>query len=467
MPAPGAPVWSPQTPLDTGLGFGAGLQAGVPADVPTGTPASLGALPTLPAIIDPVAVEREAIIARDIAQMRSARQGRDVAQAKYEELEKNHIAIRQTTLRQYEIAEKIAEPLRQAHLEYGRIGRYLAAATTEAEKALLLIEYQRLADLIKALETNWKTATDAYQKLLEQTQAAFAQMWDARGEVTQLDITIERLELEVRNLRQVKAGGPAAQSEPPPRPLPTAGDLVETSVPEPAGGERINPPAQPASPVPAGLAGGTPDLMQSASPREWLGLAQDIAEQEARAEQIKGDALAVIEATAVVADVVGKQVGQRFVSYTPGMDGVETGLAAARGFAETFGKRLAEGASLSEAATAGAVDAGISGTISFIGNQAVAGADVLRDRILVLNAVGLSKLSVQQITELGVKGVSFVFVKEGQEITGNLAENVTKKLARMAELQARGWADSAASKPADGAGGAYGSSTVNTPAVNR
>jgi Asp-tRNA(Asn)/Glu-tRNA(Gln) amidotransferase C subunit len=158
-----------------------------------------------------------------------------------------------------------------------------------------------------------------------------------------------------------------------------------------------------------GVAGGTPDPLADATQQELREFMQMQANWEAGVLNVQTTVLEGADLAGVAAQTV--------ISYIPGLTVADVALSAGRGFAETFGQQIANGASFSEAAGKAALSGGFEGAISYVGNRLTAGADRLANRVVVLSDVGVSKLTVKQIAEMGSKGFSFVVVKTTQAAT--------------------------------------------------
>lgn len=171
------------------------------------------------------------------------------------------------------------------------------------------------------------------------------------------------------------------------------------------------------------------------------------------------------------ADVAG-QVTQTIVGFVPSATVADVALTTARGFAEALGEEMAKGTSWDDALKIASVNAGMKGTVSFIGNKLTAGADGMANRVAVLSEVGFTKLSTKQIAEAGSKGISFLVVKTTQtgtqELVGEFAgKPAMKKVAEWVKDDKNTGKSTGSSKlnNSGGYGGGYGSSHATQPLV--
>lgn len=161
-------------------------------------------------------------------------------------------------------------------------------------------------------------------------------------------------------------------------------------------------------------------------------------------------------------DMAG-QVSQTVIGFIPGLSGTDVALSGVRGFAEALGDEMSKGTSWGDALSIAAVNAGIKGAVSIVGNKLTGGADKMANRVAVLTEVGFAKLTTKQVAEYGANGISFLVVKSGQ-VLGQAAVDefvgkpVMKKIAD-AIKSAKHVSGSSAS------GGGYGMSVATQPLV--
>ncbi len=161
-------------------------------------------------------------------------------------------------------------------------------------------------------------------------------------------------------------------------------------------------------------------------------------------------------------DMAG-QVSQTLIGFVPGFSGTDVTLSGVRGFAEALGDEMAKGSSLGDAMAIAAVNAGLKGAVSIVGNKLTGGADKMANRVAVLTEVGFTKLTPKQVAEYGAQGISFLVVKTGQVLGQAAAEEfagkpVMKKIADAIKSAQQ----ISGSSPS---GGGYGMSTATQPLV--
>lgn len=164
------------------------------------------------------------------------------------------------------------------------------------------------------------------------------------------------------------------------------------------------------------------------------------------------------------------QVTQTVIGFVPGMDGADVSLSIGRGFAEALGEELAKGTSMADALKIAAVNGGVKGTISYIGNKATGGTSAMTNRVAVLTQVGFDKLTTKQIAEMGAKGISYMVIKTGQTVSQEMAGAAIDPMVNKAEDALRkkneGATKKAKTSTTYGSSGGYGSSYATQPLVS-
>ncbi len=164
------------------------------------------------------------------------------------------------------------------------------------------------------------------------------------------------------------------------------------------------------------------------------------------------------------------QVTQTVIGFVPGMDGADVSLSIGRGFAEALGEELAKGTSMADALKIAAVNGGVKGTISYIGNKATGGTSAMTNRVAVLSQVAFDKLTTKQIAEMGAKGISYMVIKTGQtvsqEMAGAAIDPTVSKVEDALRKKNEGSSKKAKTSTTYGSGGGYGSSYATQPLVS-
>ncbi len=185
--------------------------------------------------------------------------------------------------------------------------------------------------------------------------------------------------------------------------------------------------------------------------------------------------LGVVDKTLTVLETANMagQVTQTVIGFVPGMDGADVSLSLGRGFAEALGEELAKGTSIGDAMKIAALNGGVKGTITYIGNKATAGTGAMTNRVAVLSQVGFEKLTTKQIAEMGAKGISYMVIKTGQnvsqEMAGGAIDPAVNKLEDAIRDKTKKQEDSSAKSKKSttyGSGGGYGTSFATQPLVN-
>lgn len=227
---------------------------------------------------------------------------------------------------------------------------------------------------------------------------------------------------------------------------------------------------QPASPEsPLGELDGTKTFSG-----DFAGTAGDtvtITEDLTLQERLQRDAFADLATADAVYYMLEKvdqfgQGAQYYIGFVPGMDVADTALSAARGFAESLGEEISRGTSWDDTLKIAAVNAGLKGAISLVGNRVMGGADSLAERVTVLSKAGFTNLTVKQIAEGGAKGMSYVVVKTTQTVSSEVASELSKPAMGKVADWVRSDSSGASSQPTLRGGGATGFSTVTQPLVS-